>query len=150
MLSVDPNRSTGVPLNSQFRYPQPGALPPQTYDDPVTIPASDIAENPYWKRDARRNYPRMSTLEQADVVGLLSVGSKASPKENALLPGESGSQQLVELQKTAEESGLAKFYEQNAEAQVQVLGSNGMPPMPCNLNPESKYNIGSDQAYPAK
>lgn len=98
----------------------------------------------------RRNYPRSSILQQADVVGLLSVGSKSSPNEAALLPGDSGSQQLVELKKSAEDGGLAKFYEQNANAQVQVLDSDGLPPMPCNLNAGAKYDLGEDQAYPAQ
>ena len=80
IFSIDPNRSSGIPLNPQFRNPPPGALDPATYDDPVTLPAADIAGNPYWKRDVRRQYAQLSTVTQGDVVALLSVGSKAQEK----------------------------------------------------------------------
>ncbi|RYC63499.1 NADH dehydrogenase/NADH:ubiquinone reductase (H(+)-translocating) [Xylaria longipes] len=63
VFAVDPNRSSGVPLNPFFRNPTPGALDPLTYDDPVTLPAGDIADNPYWKRDARRSYPKLSFVK---------------------------------------------------------------------------------------
>jgi hypothetical protein len=43
------------------------------YDDPVTVPAADLADNPYWKRDVRRRYPQLSTVTQADAVALLEV-----------------------------------------------------------------------------
>ena len=69
-----------MPLNPQFRNPPPGAQDPNAYDDPVTLPAADLADNPYWRRDVRRRYPRLSTVTQADVVGLLEVGSKVNPR----------------------------------------------------------------------
>lgn len=34
-------------------------------------PASDVAQNPYWKRDVRRAYPRLSVVTQAELSGLL-------------------------------------------------------------------------------
>ncbi|EEP76071.1 conserved hypothetical protein [Uncinocarpus reesii 1704] len=150
LLSVDPNRSTGIPINAQFRNPTPGALPPQSYTDPVTIPAGDIADNPYWKRDARRNYPQPSVLSQADVVGLLAVGSKAEPNEQALLPGDAGKQQLVEIKQEGEERGLAAFFSEKGNSPARVLGPNGLPPFPANLNRSARYPKGEEQAYPSK
>ena len=76
-FQIDSGRSSGVPLNPLYRNPAPGGNDPKAYDDPVTVPAGDIAENPYWKRDIRRSYPRGSIVSQADVVALLTVGSKA-------------------------------------------------------------------------
>ncbi|GES64502.1 NADH-ubiquinone oxidoreductase 21.3 kDa subunit [Aspergillus terreus] len=149
IFAVDPNRSTGVPLNSQFRLPTPGALPPLSYDDPVTIPAGDIADNPYWKRDVRRNYPRLSTVNQADAVGLLTVGSQAAPKENVLQAGEAGEKQLVSVKQEGEERGLAAFFEKNKTGIQGVLGPNGMPPLPCNMNSSaSKYQLDGSHGYP--
>ncbi|KAK2861295.1 hypothetical protein FQN49_004349 [Arthroderma sp. PD_2] len=148
-LAVDPTRSNGVPLNAQFRNPTPGALEPQTYDDPVTLPAADIADNPYWKRDVRRNYPRASVMKQADVVGLLTYGSKAEPKDS-LLAGEAGSQQLVQTKQTAEERGLAAHFEEKASSGADVLGQDGLPPLPGNLNAGRGYTIPSEQAYPSQ
>ncbi|EAS35613.3 NADH-ubiquinone oxidoreductase 21.3 kDa subunit [Coccidioides immitis RS] len=149
MLSVDPNRSTGVPINAQFRNPTPGALPPQSYTDPVTIPAGDIADNPYWKRDVRRNYPQPSVLSQADVVGLLTVGSKAEPNEQALLSGDAGKQQLVQIKQEGESRGLAAFYAEKGNG-ARVLGPNGLPPLPANLNRAAKYPKSEEQSYPSR
>ncbi|PYH40514.1 putative NADH-ubiquinone oxidoreductase 21 kDa subunit [Aspergillus saccharolyticus JOP 1030-1] len=148
LLSIDPNRSTGVPLNSQFRLPAPGSLPPLSYDDPVTVPAGDIADNPYWKRDARRSYPRLSKVNQADVVGLLSVGSQAAPKE-VLKLGEAGAKQLVSVKQQGDERGLAGLFEKNKMEARGVLDANGLPPLPCSLNSSaSKYRLDHDHGYP--
>ncbi|KAI9369986.1 hypothetical protein BJX61DRAFT_545060 [Aspergillus egyptiacus] len=148
LLAIDPNRSTGVPLNSHFRLPTPGALPPQSYDDPVTVPAGDIADNPYWKRDVRRNYPRISTVNQADAVGLLTVGSQALPKEDVLQIGQAGEKQLVSVREEGEERGLSGLFQKDKNGIKGVLGPNGMPPTPCNLNSSSKYEIDNDHGYP--
>ncbi|KAJ5653488.1 hypothetical protein N7490_000491 [Penicillium lividum] len=154
VLAVDPDRSTGVPLNSQFRLPSPGSLPPLSYDDPVTMPAGDLADNPYWKRDVRRNYPQLSTISQADAVSLLTVGSQAAPKDDVLKIGEAGEKQLVSVKEQGEERGLAALFEKDQKSIQGVLGANGLPPTPCNINPapqpsQSKYEITHDQGYPS-
>lgn len=153
LLAIDPNRSTGVPLNSQYRLPTPGSLPPLSYDDPVTIPAGDIADNPYWKRDVRRNYPQLSAVTQADAVGLLTVGSQAAPKDSVLQIGEAGEQQLVAVKEQGEERGLAALFEKDKKSIQGVLGANGLPPTPCSLNTipqssQSKYEIDREHGYP--
>lgn len=147
---MDPNRSTGVPLNAQFRNPPPGALPPQSYDDPVTVPAGDIADNPYWKRDVRRNYPRRSVINQADIVGLLTVGSRKAPKEDVLQIGEAGAKQLVAVKQEGEERGLAPLFEKDKKGIQGVLEPDGLPPLPCNLNSSSKYRVDPEHGYPEK
>lgn len=150
LLAVDPNRSTGVPLNSQYRLPTPGSIPPLSYDDPVTVPAGDIADNPYWKRDARRNYPRLSTVNQADAVGLLTVGSQATPNDRILQIGEAGEKQIVSVKQQGEERGLAGLFEKDRQGIQGVLSSGGLPPLPCNLNSSaSKYQLGNENGYPA-
>lgn len=129
-LAVDPNRSSGVPLNPQFRNPPPGANPPHVYDDPVTVPAGDLAENPYYRRDMRRSYPRLSVVNQADAVGLLTVGSQSKPRENILQIGDAGKTQLVQIKQEGEAKGLAVLFEKDKKAVGSVLGSNGLPPFP--------------------
>ncbi|KAJ5907973.1 hypothetical protein N7495_000655 [Penicillium taxi] len=156
LLAVAPERSNGVPLNAQFRLPAPGSNPPLAYDDPVTFPASDIADNPYWKRDVRRNYPQLSTFTQADSVSLLTVGSQAAPKDDVLKLGEAGAQQLVEVKAHGEERGLAALFEQDKKSIQGVLGANGLPPLPGHMNnskPQenhSKYLLTEEQSYPDK
>jgi hypothetical protein len=152
-LAVDPNRSSGVPLNSQFRLPTPGSNPPLAYDDPVTLPAADIADNPYWQRDARRNYPTLSTITQADAVSLLTVGSQAAPKDDVLQLGEAGAAQIVAVKAEGEERGLAGYFEKNKTGIASVLGANGLPPSPTNINTvakesQSTYQLGTENGYP--
>lgn len=152
MFAVDSNRSNGVPLNPQYRNPPPGDLPPDSYDDPVSLPAGDIADNPYWKRDVRRNYPRLSVLKQSDIVGLLTVGNKTAPKEEVLQAGESGEKQLVQVKEEGEEHGLVSMFREGEKSVESVLEAGGLPPLPCNLGPSesSNYQISPGQAYPDK
>ncbi|KAI1811557.1 NADH-ubiquinone oxidoreductase 21.3 kDa subunit [Poronia punctata] len=129
VFAVDPNRSTGVPLNPYFRNPTPGALDPMTYDDPVTLPAADIADNPYWKRDARRAYPKLSFVNQGDAVALLSVGSAAAPKQELI--GDAGAKQLVAASEEGKNGGLAAYFEKTTGAvAARDLLVDGLPPLP--------------------
>ena len=145
-LSVDPNRSNGVPLKA-YRNPPPGGLDPNDYDDPTTVPAADIADNPYWKRDVRRNYPRLSSVTQQDTVGLLTVGSAAKPSPK-LLPGEEGQKQLVALKEDGQK-GLSTYFA--GQKGTAVLGEGGLPPMPVSTrNPQPKaqdYTLLEEQSY---
>ncbi|KAI1270020.1 NADH-ubiquinone oxidoreductase 21.3 kDa subunit [Xylariaceae sp. FL1019] len=150
VFAVDANRSSGIPLNPYFRNPPPGALDPLTYDDPVTFPAGDIADNPYWKRDVRRSYPRLSYVNQSDAVALLSVGSAAAPKQE--LVGDAGTKQLVSVKEEGE-GGLAVFFEKNAAVGKETL-VNGLPPLPSGQRVKNdgkweayKYDL-SEQSYP--
>ncbi|KAF2642294.1 21 kDa subunit of NADH dehydrogenase [Massarina eburnea CBS 473.64] len=148
LLSIDPKRSTGVPLNPTFRNPPPGGVDPATYDDPVTLPSADIAENPYWKRDVRRRYPQLSTVTQADAVALLSVGSAANPKQELI--GEAGSKQLVAAQEEGAK-GLSVAFEKNTGLAKDVLGPGGIPPLPSGLHfsvdGKKGYHIEEEQSY---
>lgn len=138
-------------MNSHYRLPTPGALPPLSYTDPVTVPAGDIADNPYWKRDVRRNYPRVSSVSQSDAVALLTVGSQAKPKDDVLQIGEAGGKQLVSVKQEGEEHGLAAYFAKDNKGVQSVLGPNGFPPMPCNLNSSAtKYELDEDHGYPEK
>ncbi|KAI9798279.1 MAG: hypothetical protein M1833_004851 [Piccolia ochrophora] len=151
LFAVDPNRSTGIPMNPQYRNPPSGSNDPLAYEDPVTVPAGDLAENPYWKRDARRAYPQLSVVNQADVVGLLSVGSKATPKDDVPLVGDAGAKQLVQVKQEGEERGLSQLFEKDKKMMAGVLGPGGMPPLPSGLSPAigvKQYQQTAENAYP--
>lgn len=155
LFAVDPDRSSGVPLNPQYRNPPPGANPPEAYDDPVTVPAGDIAENPYYRRDIRRSYPRLSVVNQTDVVGLLSVGSAAKPRDDVLQIGDAGAKQLVQVKQEGEERGLAALFEKDKKSVSSIFGPDGLPPFPSGasrLSPEGgrKYVMDEDgyEGYP--
>ncbi|KAL2134111.1 hypothetical protein VTI74DRAFT_998 [Chaetomium olivicolor] len=152
--SIDPNRSNGVPLNPYNRNPSPGQNDPLKYDDPVTVPAGDIADNPYWKRDARRNYPRHSVVGQAQQVALLTVGSAAQPRVELI--GEEGSKALVAAEESGKEGGIAVYLENSGvEAAKRVLEmTGGLPPLPSGQSLEQgkwdvhKYGLDAEQSYP--
>ncbi|KAF2809432.1 21 kDa subunit of NADH dehydrogenase [Mytilinidion resinicola] len=151
LFAVDPQRSTGVPLNPQFRNPPPGANPPADYDDPTTVPAADLADNPYWKRDVRRRYPQLSVVDQATSVGLLSVGSAG--REKVELIGEAGQKQLVAVQEEGQK-GLAAFFEKEKGVAKDVLGPGGMPPLPSgawagSVEGVKRYEMPEEQSYTA-
>jgi hypothetical protein len=152
-FAIDPNRSNGVPLNPYFRNPAPMSNDAQEYTDPVTLPAGDIADNPYWKRDARRNYPRHSIVGQAQQVALLTVGSAAAPRVELI--GEEGSKALVAAEQTGKEAGLATYLEKSgAEAAKLVLQqTGGLPPLPSGESLASgkwdvhKYGLVDEPSY---
>ena len=151
-FAIDPNRSSGVPLNPYFRNPAPGSNPPNSFVDPVTVPAGDIADNPYWKRDARRNYPQLSVVSQADAVALLTVGSAAAPRVELI--GEAGSQALVAAEDAGKTVGLAAHLEKEGAAAGQlVLDESGLPPLPSGQSLATgkwdvhKYGLVDEQSY---
>lgn len=157
MLAVDQNRSNGVPLNQRYRNPPPGATIPVAYEDPVTAPAGDIADNGYYKRDMRRNYPRLSVVKQADVVGLLSFGSKASPTSSSLRIGDAVTKPLVQAKQAVEAKGISAFLERNREGRASILRPDGLPPFPSGqgrLTPGGGrmylMNLGRTEGYPGE
>ncbi|KAK5019550.1 hypothetical protein LTR39_000300 [Cryomyces antarcticus] len=136
-------------MNPQYRNPPPAANDPKLYDDPVTVPAADLAENPYWKRDMRRRYPRLSIVRQPDVVGLLSVGSAAAPKDEVLQIGEAGAKQLVAVKEEGEKV-LSAFFQKDKKAAVGVLAPGGLPVFPTPLGTMQmgkKYEMLEEQSY---
>ena len=143
-------------MNAQFRNPPPGGNDPLLYDDPVTVPAADIAENPYWKRDVRRSYPKLSVVNQGDVVGLLTVGSAAQPKDDVLKLGEAGSKQLVEVKEEGSR-GLSTYFQSQKDkglsAWKAVAGPDGLPPTPSSMHLKGKaYKLTEpdEQTYGGK
>ena len=148
VFAVDPTRSNGVPLNPQFRNPPPGSNDPFSFVEPVTIPAGDIADNPYWKRDARRAYPQLSVVSQGDVVELLTVGSQSAPKKELI--GEAGTKALVEAKREGE-TGLAAYFKGGKGRALESLGKAGLPPLPSGASLKAgadKYNLTAENAYP--
>ena len=153
-MAVDPERSNGVPLNPHFRNPPPGALDPQTYTDPVTLPAGDIADNPYWKRDVRRNHPQLSVLAQQDVAALLTLGSAARAKVELI--GEAGSRALAAT--TTEGSLTTALAKLGVDAlrKEDVLFVDGLPPTPSGQSLKTgEWNVheyelieDADQSFP--
>ena len=94
-------------------------------------------------------------VKQADVVALLSVGSKANPKEEVLRIGDAGVKQLTHVRQEGEEKGLAAFFEQEKKVNAGIFGPDGLPPFPIGMSRTSpvggrNYIVDADreQGYP--
>lgn len=80
-------------------------------------------------------------------MGLLSVGSAAKPKQELI--GEEGKKSLVAVGEQGER-GLAAYFRETKTAK-EVLGEDGLPPLPSGLNLKKgsdKYELMEEQAYP--
>lgn len=120
----------------------------------MTVPAGDIADNPYWKRDTRRAYPRLSVVSQSDAVALLTVGNAEKPKVELI--GEEGSKALVAAEAEGQEKGLAKVFEEKGADLAKELLVDGLPPLPSGQSFASgewdvhPWELTEEQAYPSK
>lgn len=134
-LVLVPNRSSGNLIPGVYRTPPPGEQPTdKQMHDVFTLPASDIAENSYSKRDFRRNYPQTSVLSQSTIAGLLLYGSVG---QSRLAKGEAGTKQLATI--ANHELSLSSVL-QSKEVASEVLEKTGLPPLPPNLHP-SPYRL---------
>lgn len=133
-----PNRSSGNPIVSRFRQPVPASREEaHYYKDPATLPTNDIAENPYYGRDHRRNYPQISYFDQATVAGLLTLGSAAKPR---IADGNAGTQALTSVKEGEVE--LTKALAESPKDIIlgEVLGADGQPPIPPTLT-KKQYKL---------
>ncbi|ONH68512.1 hypothetical protein BON22_1485 [Cyberlindnera fabianii] len=144
LLVIAPERSSGNPIVSLYRVPAPGSHPAaKSYDDPYTVPAGDIAENTYFKRDHRRNYPRVSTFDQTKIAGLLEIGSAKEPR---VLVGKAGEQQLSVYNKPEEPVYLSTQLKKITDDVIngQILGKHGEPVLAPSFNKGMQWNIIKD------
>lgn len=84
------------------------------------------------------------------MVGLLTVGSKAAPREDVLQIGDAGHKQLVAVKEEGEK-GLSAFFEKEKGVGKSVLGPDGLPPLPSGLHNSAggkkSYEMLEDQSY---
>ncbi|QRV79475.1 NADH-ubiquinone oxidoreductase 21,3 kDa subunit [Ceratobasidium sp. AG-Ba] len=128
---VNPEISSGIPLTGQHRWPQPASRP-EVYSTPATK-ASDPAQNPYYKRDARRQYPQLSVVTQSHLSQVLlgapaaqAVSAPSDDKEKSSVPAEATSPAPVELTEA-----IAKL-----SSSRKGFSASNLPPAP----PFKKWN----------
>ncbi|ORZ11191.1 hypothetical protein BCR42DRAFT_421735 [Absidia repens] len=109
-FSVNPLSSNGVPPVGSFRTPAPGSRP-EKYVYPKSA-ASNVSNNYYFQRDARRNYPRLAVYTQQNVAGLLE-GAKAP---EALPEGETAVQHIQEAKPLTQVLNQKILYSANGKA----------------------------------
>ncbi|KAG0254046.1 hypothetical protein DFQ27_007081 [Actinomortierella ambigua] len=128
-LAVNPKVTTGMPEASQYRIPAPGGQP-KTHvpNDPL---ANDIAQNPYYGRDFRRNYPRLAVYSQQEVAGLLVA--------NPALAIESGEAAIA---KAGEDVALTEVLK---SAKGQLYTASNLPPTPVIASRKYKWIKSPDQ-----
>ncbi|CAN6638740.1 hypothetical protein TRVA0_017S00936 [Trichomonascus vanleenenianus] len=153
LLAIVPNRSTGNPVVPYYRTPTPGSRPEAAgYTDPYTVPAGDIADNPYFKRDHRRNYPQIAYYDQATIAGLLTYGSAAHPR---IAAGAAGTKALAEVENG--QISLTNALTTHKSAILgEVLEKNGQPPIPPSFKPKKWRVVAEpesgmyDESYPVR
>ncbi|KAG4303354.1 hypothetical protein PCANB_000322 [Pneumocystis canis] len=137
-LAIDPNRSSGLIRNDQFRKPTPGTLD-KPYARPMNLPASDIAENPYWKRDTRHNYPRPSVITQETLIKLLL-------RENTEPLRITESSEISLQSSTAQSLSTVLRHITPAEIQKMVLTEEGVAPLP---GKSYSWSLDEQSGYPS-
>ncbi|OCF38662.1 hypothetical protein I317_07560 [Kwoniella heveanensis CBS 569] len=132
-FEFNPEISSGLPLPTENRYPQPGSRP-ERYATPATK-ASDIAFNPYWKRDVRRAYPQTSVITQPQLTSLLL----ASPVLSSIA-GPSPSSETVTR---PDSSAIAPS--SDSSDQTQTITTSSVPSLTSVLEklPQGKAFTGS-------
>lgn len=157
LLVLVPNRSLGNPIVKLYRSVPPGARikEAEEYSEPVSVPGTDIKNNPYFKRDHRRNYPQLKSFDQTYVSGLLQVGSAAQPRISI---GDKGTKELSVFLDPAKPVSLATTLT-NVPANVvrgEILGEQGQPIVPPSLNkftwkilPEAEHGMYNED-YPCR
>ncbi|KAG0347055.1 hypothetical protein BG004_000221 [Podila humilis] len=117
-LTVNPKVSSGMPDASVFRAVAPGGQP-KTFV-PMDPLANDIAQNPYYGRDFRRNYPRLAVYSQEEVAGLI-----AAKEALAIGSGEAA------IAKTGENVSLTEVIK---SAKSPLYTPSNLPPVPVIKN----------------
>ncbi|EOR00156.1 NADH-ubiquinone oxidoreductase 21.3 kDa subunit [Wallemia ichthyophaga EXF-994] len=122
-LAVNPEISSGVIDHHQFRTIPPASRP-EKYVQPISK-SYDIAENPYYKRDVRRAYPRTSHISQNDLAQLLI----SSPEMKALPnPQEPQTKALAQVKDSPETLDLAQVIDALPAAHSPFTGIPPTPP----------------------
>ncbi|KAJ1834367.1 hypothetical protein IWW55_002902 [Coemansia sp. RSA 2706] len=147
---LDEYKDSMIPRTT-FRSPAPVSQP--KYKKPLT-PASDLSNNPYYKRDVRRNYPHTEVYTQADVGGLLlhmHTVKKISP------PSVEVDRNAEQLEKE-EAANVPEIFVKDVVEALEQLGkpiysATNLPPVPgapyrYKLSPE-QHAEGPGEYYPS-
>ncbi|KAI5480216.1 NADH-ubiquinone oxidoreductase 21 kDa subunit [Pseudohyphozyma bogoriensis] len=133
-LAVNPEINTGNPLVVEHRWPQPGSRP-----EKFTVPASrasDVAQNPYWQRDFRRNYPQTAYVTQPELAELLLLQGGFT----ALPAPSSEATSSTALTADSPKPSLSSIYSSSS-----VPATKGFkPPVPPTLKLKWSPSVGKD------
>ncbi|RHZ49131.1 hypothetical protein Glove_529g51 [Diversispora epigaea] len=126
LFTVNPATNTGIPLTGIYRTPSPGSQP-KIYKKPITK-HSDLADNYYFTRDNRRNYPRLAVYTQNDVAGLIAASNlKSITTDETSEEGEKESNESTTTKVTIPEN--MTITEAIASAQI-LFDADKLPPVP--------------------
>ncbi|KAG8781933.1 hypothetical protein FRC15_007835 [Serendipita sp. 397] len=108
--------------------------------------ASDIAQNPYWKRDVRRAYPQTSVITQKDYSQMLLASPQAQSisAPNASAEGVTGASVPTEASTTKAVATLSELLKEINTSQSAFSESN-LPPTPAGVK---KWDPARDEDAP--
>ncbi|OMJ20228.1 NADH-ubiquinone oxidoreductase [Smittium culicis] len=120
-----------------FRVKAPANQP--TFDMPK-FEASKISSNPYYKRDTRRNYPRLAVYSQADVAQIISL--QVSPKIAQPEVSASNSENAVSEQQSSQVATTKSLNEIISTLNSPIYSQTNLPPTP---GTPYVYNFSNEQ-----
>ncbi|OZJ02321.1 hypothetical protein BZG36_04446, partial [Bifiguratus adelaidae] len=132
----NPKSTDGMLPVGKYRTPSPGS--PQTPYVPPKTPNAKVANNYYFNRDTRRNYPRLAVYTQQDVAGLLMGG-----KVQESLPSVGADSQPVTDTKLVTPSQQTYDLAQVVAEQQVAFGNGVLPPTP-GWGKKVEWNVSTD------
>ncbi|KAG2234355.1 hypothetical protein INT48_007222 [Thamnidium elegans] len=105
-FSINPLSTDGMPVVGKFRTPAPASQGKYVYPKSK---ASAISNNPYFKRDTRRNFPRLAVYTQNDVA-LLLEGGQVNPSLTAEAAADKSVATIAEAKPLVEVLNSQKLY----------------------------------------
>jgi len=134
LMSTNPDVSTGLPRNLQFRYPPPASRP----EKPATVPsrASDIAENMYYHRDFRRKYPKLDVVTQQYLTELLLASPNEDGTKSLPLPESGASTDLTRPDDLASPTAFTQVLAQVHNSSEHKYSPKNMPPKFPSTSPQ--------------
>ncbi|OLY82453.1 hypothetical protein AYI68_g3428 [Smittium mucronatum] len=119
-----------------FRVPAPGEQP--QFETPKTE-ASAISNNSYFKRDTRRNYPRLAVYNQSDVAKLISNLSPVGFAEPEAAPSETAQ---PAVQESTQVAPVKSLNETILSLKTPIYSIDKLPPTPGTAY---VYSISTEQ-----
>ncbi|CAG8450343.1 7365_t:CDS:10 [Ambispora leptoticha] len=146
---LNPSTNTGVPITGTYRTPAPGSQ--SKYVRPTTK-HSDLAENYYFQRDARRDYPRLSVFTQKDVALLFAASNMKS-----ITAGGNGAEKGTDVTATTDTTtDISKIAENMSLTDIiaalpkPLYSKDKLPPVPNKGSHQWEYSKDADRPDPGQ
>ncbi|KAJ1983668.1 hypothetical protein H4R34_001139 [Dimargaris verticillata] len=125
-LVVNPKAVDSMLNPGTYRKPSPNS---QKKYIPKVTEAFDVANNYYFQRDVRRNYPRLAVYTQSDVANFL-LGPPAAKEANALPSGEQAQTSVAESADQSLSATSMSLPQVIESLKAPLYTATNLPPVP--------------------